>query len=1266
MDTLAWQSWLQKVCGQTDSGYKLLEEREQAKTDFLQASVGPLMSTPNKDATRDLLQSVKLRQSGQKNLTDVLGASTKRKWTISRDGAVVSIARKDVLRNDVMAKEYDSFDDKASGIKSASIDGETVDLKTDEGRAFVERIKAAIQPYLDISADMAKDGLFTPREIEAEVWAPLVRQGVIPSNLVPDDYSEITRALLEGNEVYKRLMDREDGTSMGSDPVGLGIAGAKHLVSFVKVAGDGIMHNLSVDGFANIAEASRQDFAQFINARDYKINLEEDALRQVRDLRALVGVDGVVPKDADAATLWEQNEAALKRAGIGDQQALQEVMDNDQHLFEIEMIVEAYDGEAGASPAQVLIGEFEESGQGDFGEWLDGQLNGGIDASIKANNVTIADLQADLCAPDLDLDGALEIQARIEELELKNDALSATAEHLGANPDLLAGMDMMHSFGKHLQYKAVQNIAGTLMSTGVEMAEKIHEKKAKRDVGLTLANGLADVMGEVVKSFDFDNGAMELKTAGERLEKSNLDLAHDSKYYTLAAKAGAAALVQLGTALESEAKGKPSAGHFQDFVASMLNGMGEAVSGLGSNDGSMPSLADKSDTRAEYASLGMIPKAAAVVVKSADRLMAAWNARDKTALMAELSVLMVGGASAGMVGMIGNWTREDLDLRDIAEGWNGDDAGEVAVSPFIEISGAGGQTEFGMNGDLATVNDQRAALDETLSLFDEVADDATSVPGRTDPTVRQLRKGVDAAIGTLQMMVPPKPAQGDDPDAAARDILDKLKALKIERTAPEAVRALLLAARQPIEDAITAARQNAQRVDAELLTRLSDDVDKKELGKDIDKLRGMLDGIRTDAMPDPDAVEALIVRIQAQMTKDPAMMADIQAEIAAEERRFEDLRKRADMTRLEALENPEDLAAAKADALNAITEITRQLKKDEMKLKLADKATKGALGLAAAAVPGAGLAMKLRDLTVQIASAEKRRRDLAVWNREQKAMAGNYSVFESVARAETSTLGQLYATDIVEAVATSAGVVAETMRLIDHTHATAGAMHTLEKAMKASNSLAKDILKRSAVSNGWKAYKKAIDNPANRRAAREAIEANATLAKCVLAYGAVKDKDQQAISAVQACGLSAAVLEDDNDVCDAAVNFLRARLSDKEHEIIADAKLTDWLPCAVEPKLKSWIRIKSEAMELRPALSEMSFASTAIDEALRSYEYAVSDLEAADGAARASAMKVFRKACTGLGDSLAKWTPLDGSRRPHRQMIEVRDRLAASLGQPSG
>jgi hypothetical protein len=99
-------------------------------------------------------------------------------------------------------------------------------------------------------------------------------------------------------------------------------------------------------------------------------------------------------------------------------------------------------------------------------------------------------------------------------------------------------------------------------------------------------------------------------------------------------------------------------------------------------------------------------------------------------------------------------------------------------------------------------------------------------------------------------------------------------------------------------------------------------------------------------------------------------------------------------------------------------------------------------------------------------------------------------------------------------------------------------------AVQAVEQVLYEIAKRMDLEAGWDMYKKAIENPENRKAGLLALGSNPTLAKYSVAWGAVVKKDVLVNDFMDACGLDADTLRDQKANLDSVVSYLELRMPD--------------------------------------------------------------------------------------------------------------------------
>ena len=95
---------------------------------------------------------------------------------------------------------------------------------------------------------------------------------------------------------------------------------------------------------------------------------------------------------------------------------------------------------------------------------------------------------------------------------------------------------------------------------------------------------------------------------------------------------------------------------------------------------------------------------------------------------------------------------------------------------------------------------------------------------------------------------------------------------------------------------------------------------------------------------------------------------------------------------------------------------------------------------------------------------------------------------------------------------------------------------------------AKDFLykkfKENKTKRAWNQFRKAVDNPEDRRAIMKAFRKNPTLAKYGIAYGALEMGDAIAKESLRQCGLNDMVLANENTNANKVVRYLEVKYPD--------------------------------------------------------------------------------------------------------------------------
>lgn len=176
------------------------------------------------------------------------------------------------------------------------------DFKVDPAKAkHLQKLHmelVAIQTRMENAKTETGDPVFDPKDIERELWSPLIMADIIPSNAVSDKYSQEAQVWNGACAIYKDKLEEHSKTASKYEDVKRGLKIAGDVVSVVgAVAGEAIKA-ANFDGLALTTEDKRQavefkkipegerspEQVKFLS--DYKIK-ETEALVAARDLQAL-------------------------------------------------------------------------------------------------------------------------------------------------------------------------------------------------------------------------------------------------------------------------------------------------------------------------------------------------------------------------------------------------------------------------------------------------------------------------------------------------------------------------------------------------------------------------------------------------------------------------------------------------------------------------------------------------------------------------------------------------------------------------------------------------------------------------------------------------------------------------------------------------------------------------------------------------------------------------------------------------------------------
>ncbi|WP_428927795.1 hypothetical protein [Marinibacterium sp. SX1] len=318
------------------------------------------------------------------------------------------------------------------------------------------------------------------------------------------------------------------------------------------------------------------------------------------------------------------------------------------------------------------------------------------------------------------------------------------------------------------------------------------------------------------------------------------------------------------------------------------------------------------------------------------------------------------------------------------------------------------------------------------------------------------------------------------------------------------------------------------------------------------------------------------------------IMGEVDAELVGFEQIYSDAMPDPDINS----RTPEEIqqATRAIDQAMANTAALRQ------KVALINGITGGAAGIIAALVPGAGAVVAAQKVAADIYALIKCVETHNAWvDSMELAMAGQSGAAAAIqntlsnARIHLSQASVKLVLDTVKAGAEVARAFDPTGVATMTSAGTSMAAAVVEFGYKMQKEV--DIVR------GWNAYKAALGDPGNRKAARKALRMNSTLAKCSIAYGASIMGDTVAQQAVRASGLTVAAMQNDKDICVKLIAYLEHELADDPTVLRVDYKDGGkWHPGTPAFTMASWTAFKAAAHSAaKPRMAADSLSSPAID-----------------------------------------------------------------------
>ncbi|OED45868.1 hypothetical protein AB838_22095 [Rhodobacteraceae bacterium (ex Bugula neritina AB1)] len=360
----------------------------------------------------------------------------------------------------------------------------------------------------------------------------------------------------------------------------------------------------------------------------------------------------------------------------------------------------------------------------------------------------------------------------------------------------------------------------------------------------------------------------------------------------------------------------------------------------------------------------------------------------------------------------------------------------------------------------------------------------------------------------------------------------------------------------------------------------------------------------------------------------------------------------------------EEIAAAEQTRLDSMETLIAIVQRDKMTFQLAQKIVTKGPGLIADLVPGMGLVQACAELAFAIAEAVKHAEQLLIWmeNVEDAGAAATVQLDAMMNRYGLETKQTIIASIKVGIKAVK--VAGEATKLSPA--APIGlAISSGADAGEAVLDLGVEIEKNVAIAQAWSAYKAALEQPQNRKAARMALRKNPTLSKYAMAYGAKVEGNAIAKEAMRRCGINERTLAQPDTNVDKVVTYLEQLYDEDPVVVRAVGVANEWHPGDIELTYESFCRFHMKAATVaKPVVSgpdagRIKSTLAAFETAVPAFEEAVKTSAGTGTPPDETVEKAAVEAVVALGKALKAYNPEAATGGLHQEMAEYIHTLGA-------
>jgi hypothetical protein len=358
-----------------------------------------------------------------------------------------------------------------------------------------------------------------------------------------------------------------------------------------------------------------------------------------------------------------------------------------------------------------------------------------------------------------------------------------------------------------------------------------------------------------------------------------------------------------------------------------------------------------------------------------------------------------------------------------------------------------------------------------------------------------------------------------------------------------------------------------------------------------------------------------------------------------------------------------------------IQDLILQIQKDKKTFDLVESLSGAGIKVAAQFFPAAGAAIDFQKFSFEVIRSVQHVRQLLDWldNAADAKSAVTVQVHAMLSRVGMEKR-QVLEHNMRAALALIAAIGQVVTTVGAHAAPVGVALTAGARAGESGLELIKKVADATEMEAGWQKFQAAMADPRNRKGVRAAIESNPTLAKYTLAWGALQGKDAIAKEAMRKCGLTDAVLRQEDTNVKEVQKYLEEMFSEDLVILRAVPLRKAWYPAGKKPELtlRSWTAFLSGAYnhEDEPLAAgsggAVSQAMAVLDGKEQEFKKAKAEFDkakAADEKAPDEAVKKAKQelvdATTGVQNAARGFNPLNGEGQEHKEMREYLDALVA-------